>query len=109
MNRNQGSDSVRHGRSPQTRQEWARLVTPGRLELGPWSPLKPANALPAQEARADAAPAKEMLLGGLHSDVDPDILIDSVSTGVSFWEGFVPDPVEHPAEPESDGRPGAGG
>lgn len=79
--------------SRQTGQEWARLVTPGKLELGPWSLLKPAN---------------EVRLGDLRGDVDADVLIDSASTEVSFWEGFVPDPVE-PRASELDGQPPTGG
>ena len=92
MDRIQGG---RHGpseRSQQTGQEWARLVTPGKLELGPWSRLKPVD---------------QIRLRDLQSDVDVDVLIDSASTGVSFWEGAVPDPVD-PQASERDGRSAPG-
>lgn len=27
-------------------------------------------------------------------DVDPEVLINSASTGLSFWDGHVPDPID---------------
>lgn len=75
-------------RSPKTGQEWARLVTPGKLDLGPWAQLKPVD---------------EVGLGAPRGDVDADGLIDSASTGASFWEGVVPDPVD-PRESGFDGH-----
>lgn len=86
MNRNQGVRPVPPARSPQTGAQWARLVTPGRLSVGPWSQLKPADAVRHPD---------------LGSDVDAEV-ITPASTGVSLWEGFVPDPVD-PIEPGLDG------
>ena len=67
-------------------------MTPDKLELGPWTRLKPVD---------------QVRLGDLRSDVDVDVLIDSASTGVSFWEGAVPDPVD-PQASERDGRSAPG-
>lgn len=92
FNRIQGGQSLPSERSPQTGQEWARLVTPGKIELGPWAKLKPAD---------------QVRLNDLQSDVDVDVLMDSASTGVSFWEGAVPDPVD-PQASERDGRSPSG-
>jgi hypothetical protein len=93
MNRIQGGRSVTAEGSRQTGHEWARLVVPGKLDPGPWSQLKPAN---------------EVRLDHVRGDVDPDVLINSASTGVSFWDGVIPDPVD-PTEMEFDERSSASG
>ena len=61
------------------------MVTPGKLDVGPWLELRPVGAVRAGQPRIE---------------LDPDTLIGSASTGASLWDGFIPDPVE-PGEPES--------
>jgi hypothetical protein len=67
-------------------------VTPGKLDIGPWSQLRPAD---------------EVRLGDLRTEVEPDLRINSASTGVSFWDGFISDPVDL-SEPGFDGRASVG-
>jgi hypothetical protein len=50
-----------------------------RFELAPWPTTRSAREVQLTEALRQ---------------VDPDVLIDSVSTGVSFWDGIVPDPLD---------------
>jgi hypothetical protein len=81
------------GSAPSAR-EWARLVTPGGLDAGPWFALKPVGAATGHQRRQGA---------------DPDTAIGSASTasastGGSLWDGFIPDPV-YPDGHEPDGLP----
>lgn len=41
--------------------------------------------------------ASEVQLSDLMPGLNPDVLINSASTGVSVWDGIIPDPVD-PAE-----------
>jgi hypothetical protein len=67
-------------RQTRTGREWAQSAPAGRkIELEPWSGLRLSG---------------EIRLGDVTQDIDPDVLINSASTGVSFWDGYIPDPVD---------------
>jgi hypothetical protein len=61
---------------------WRATATARRFDLAPWPTTRSAREVQLTEALRQ---------------VDPDVLIDSLSTGVSFWDGLVPDPLD-PAE-----------
>ena len=58
---------------------WSPAAASGRLNLPPWS-----NSRSADETR----------LAEALKHVDPEVLINCESTGVGFWDGVIPDPVD---------------
>jgi len=59
-----------------TEQRWSPASARGRLDLPTWPSAQPAGLEQALRW------------------VDPEVLINCECTGVSFWDGVIPDPVD---------------